>query len=253
MAIVKMKHLQVLALERDHDAILRRLQHMGCLEISEPDVQALPDTLHRCDTAAADLLARQRQLQSAIDILRRTAPPQKTGLLTPASPASPSGNIWMKRRWHQSWKRPSTSMNCGGRKPPHRQGDPAPQRAGRPDTLAEPGYPAGADRDAMVRHHHRHAAPLRRMGGDTGHAEPTGAGIGGIPAVRRFRAAAGHPAADPQGRDGSGTGAAAQLRFLRRAAQGPPWYAGGKPDGRWRTVCVRPPRKRTPPCRSWPA
>ena len=31
MAIVKMKHLQVLALERDHDAILRRLQHMGCL------------------------------------------------------------------------------------------------------------------------------------------------------------------------------------------------------------------------------
>ena len=83
MAIVKMKHLQVLALERDHDAILRRLQHMGCLEISEPDIQALPDTLRRCDTAAADLLARQRQLQSAIDILRRTAPPQKTGLLTP--------------------------------------------------------------------------------------------------------------------------------------------------------------------------
>lgn len=83
MAIVKMKRLQVLALERDHDAILRRLQHMGCLEISEPDVQALPDTLRRCDTAAADLLARQRQLQSAIDILRRTAPPQKTGLLTP--------------------------------------------------------------------------------------------------------------------------------------------------------------------------
>ena len=83
MPIAKMKRLQVLALERDHDAILRRLQHMGCLEISEPDVQALPDTLRRCDTAAADLLARQRQLQSAIDILRRTAPPQKTGLLTP--------------------------------------------------------------------------------------------------------------------------------------------------------------------------
>ncbi len=76
MAIVKMKRLQVLALARDHDAILRRLQHMGCLEISEPDVQALPDTLRRCDTAAADLLARQRQLQSAIDILRRTAPPR---------------------------------------------------------------------------------------------------------------------------------------------------------------------------------
>ena len=50
MAIVKMKRLQVLALERDHDAILRRLQHMGCLEISEPDTEALPDTLRRCDT-----------------------------------------------------------------------------------------------------------------------------------------------------------------------------------------------------------
>lgn len=60
MAIVKMKRLQVLALERDHDAILRRLQHMGCLEISEPDTEALPDTLRRCDTATADCLARQR-------------------------------------------------------------------------------------------------------------------------------------------------------------------------------------------------
>lgn len=36
MAIVKMKRLQILALERDHDAMLRRLQHMGCVEISEP-------------------------------------------------------------------------------------------------------------------------------------------------------------------------------------------------------------------------
>ena len=83
MAIVKMKRLQVLALERDHDAILRRLQHMGCLEISEPDTEALPDTLRRCDTATADCLARQRQLQTAMDTLRRTAPPPKAGLLTP--------------------------------------------------------------------------------------------------------------------------------------------------------------------------
>ena len=83
MAIVKMKRLQVLALERDHDRMLRQLQHMGCLEISEPDAQALPDTLHRCDTAAADCLARQRQLQTAMDTLRRTAPPPRTGPLTP--------------------------------------------------------------------------------------------------------------------------------------------------------------------------
>lgn len=83
MAIVKMKRLQILALERDHDAMLRRLQHMGCVEISEPDTEALPDSLRRCDTAAADCLARQRQLQTAMDTLRRTAPPQKAGLLAP--------------------------------------------------------------------------------------------------------------------------------------------------------------------------
>ncbi len=83
MAIVKMKRLQILALERDHDAMLRRLQHMGCVEISEPDTEALPDSLRRCDTAAADCLARQRQLQTAMDTLRRTAPPQKAGLLSP--------------------------------------------------------------------------------------------------------------------------------------------------------------------------
>ena len=88
MAIVKMKRLQVLALERDHDRMLRQLQHMGCLEISEPDTQTLPDTLRRCDTATADCLARQRQLQTAIDTLRRTAPPVKTGLLTPRKPIS---------------------------------------------------------------------------------------------------------------------------------------------------------------------
>ena len=83
MAIVKMKRLQILALERDHDAMLRRLQHMGCVEISEPDTASLPDSLRRCDTAAADCLARQRQLQTAMDTLRRTAPPPKAGLLTP--------------------------------------------------------------------------------------------------------------------------------------------------------------------------
>ena len=88
MAIVKMKRLQVLALERDHDRMLRQLQHMGCLEISEPDAQTLPDTLRRCDTATADCLARQRQLQTAIDTLRRTAPPVRTGLLTPRKPIS---------------------------------------------------------------------------------------------------------------------------------------------------------------------
>ena len=46
MAIVKMKRLHLLALAKEHDAILRKLQHMGCVEISEPE--SIPDSLKRC-------------------------------------------------------------------------------------------------------------------------------------------------------------------------------------------------------------
>ena len=44
MPIAKMKRLQVLALERDHDALLRQLERMGCVEISEPDAPDAPLT-----------------------------------------------------------------------------------------------------------------------------------------------------------------------------------------------------------------
>ena len=74
MAIVKMKRLQILALERDHDAMLRRLQHMGCVEISEPETETLPDSLKRCQDTAADCMAQQRQVQAAMDALRRLSP-----------------------------------------------------------------------------------------------------------------------------------------------------------------------------------
>ena len=83
MPIVKMKRLQVLALEREHDALLRRLERVGCVEISEPDAPDIPDTLRRCDSETADCLARQRQVQTAIDVLRRAAPPKKAPLLAP--------------------------------------------------------------------------------------------------------------------------------------------------------------------------
>ena len=83
MPIAKMKHLQVLALAREHDALLRRLERMGCVEISEPDAPDIPDHLQRCDNTVADCLARQRQVQSAIDALRRAAPPKKAPLLAP--------------------------------------------------------------------------------------------------------------------------------------------------------------------------
>ncbi len=83
MPIAKMKRLQVLALERDHDALLRQLERMGCVEISEPDAPDAPESLRRCDSETADCLARQRQVQTAIDALRRAAPPKKVPLLAP--------------------------------------------------------------------------------------------------------------------------------------------------------------------------
>ena len=83
MPIAKMKRLQVLALERDHDALLRQLERMGCVEISEPDAPDAPESLRRCNSETADCLARQRQVQTAIDALRRAAPPKKAPLLAP--------------------------------------------------------------------------------------------------------------------------------------------------------------------------
>ena len=83
MPIVKMKRLQVLALAEEHDALLRRLERMGCVEISEPDAPDVPESLRRCDSAVADCLARRRQVQNAIDALRRAAPPKKAPLLAP--------------------------------------------------------------------------------------------------------------------------------------------------------------------------
>ncbi len=82
MAIVKMKRLHLLALAKEHDAILRKLQHMGCVEISEPE--SIPDSLKRCGSAVADCMAQQRQLQTATDALKRLAPKGRSGgLLTP--------------------------------------------------------------------------------------------------------------------------------------------------------------------------
>lgn len=37
MAIVKMKHLRLFGMTSDREELLRRLQHIGCVEISEPD------------------------------------------------------------------------------------------------------------------------------------------------------------------------------------------------------------------------
>lgn len=85
MAIVKMMHLTMIGMERDREALLQKLQRMACLHLSEPPESAdapWRELLHREDAAAAGDAADLRQVQSAIDVLKKTAP-QKTGLLTP--------------------------------------------------------------------------------------------------------------------------------------------------------------------------
>ena len=41
MAIVKMKRLQLIALAKDRDALLSELLHGGCVEVREPEEEAL--------------------------------------------------------------------------------------------------------------------------------------------------------------------------------------------------------------------
>ena len=84
MAIVKMKRLRLIALESDRSALLRRLQKLGCLHLSEPpsDETAWDGLLQRETDQSAERQAQLRLLQNALDLLKRYAP-QKTGLLTP--------------------------------------------------------------------------------------------------------------------------------------------------------------------------
>ena len=91
MAIVKMKRVRLIALESDRDTLFRRLQRMGCLQLSEPpsDEAEWQELLHREDDLTADRQAKLRLLQNALETLKRYAP-QKTGLLAPRPMVSES-------------------------------------------------------------------------------------------------------------------------------------------------------------------
>ena len=86
MAIVKMKHLRLAALQSDREALLQLLQRMGCVEISEP--AAVPDdpiwaSLSRVDNSGLSA-AREEQgeAERALAVLKQYAP-EKSGLLQP--------------------------------------------------------------------------------------------------------------------------------------------------------------------------
>ncbi len=83
MAIVKMKRFRLIALEQDRAALFARLQHVGCVEISEGETHLSSpewaDLLHR-DTSSSSAVKQQiTQVQHALDALKKYAP-VKSGL-----------------------------------------------------------------------------------------------------------------------------------------------------------------------------
>ena len=86
MAIVKMKRLRLIGMAEDREELLRRLQRLGCVEVSEPgDPEKDQDwaLLARPDGAAlAELKTRAAELSGALSNLDRYEKP-KGALLQP--------------------------------------------------------------------------------------------------------------------------------------------------------------------------
>ena len=87
MSIVKMKRLRLIGMRDQRPDLLRRLQHLGCVQIDEPgDRSDDPDwaALTRPDTGALNRARDARTgVENALKTLKKYGPKQKGGLLTP--------------------------------------------------------------------------------------------------------------------------------------------------------------------------
>lgn len=87
MAIVPMKHLRLIALREDREELLKKLQRLGCVEVSRAEApEDVPEEIaaDRTGEHTAALLREERTaLESALATLHRFAPAKK-GLFTPA-------------------------------------------------------------------------------------------------------------------------------------------------------------------------
>ena len=83
MAIVKMKHLRLVAMQEDREEILHLLQRMGCVEIDEPRVDGSEPVWADLTRPGGEGLSEARQRKSAgeqaLAVLKRYAP-EKGGL-----------------------------------------------------------------------------------------------------------------------------------------------------------------------------
>ena len=87
MSIVKMKRLRLIGMRAEREAMLRQLQHLGCVQIDEPGDRS--DDPHwarltRPDTGALNEAKDARSsVENALKALKKYGPKQKGGLLTP--------------------------------------------------------------------------------------------------------------------------------------------------------------------------
>ena len=84
MAIVAMRHLRLIGLQSEREEMLRRLQHLGCLEITEPEPAADDPLLEKLRIPEAAELQRIREqytaAEQALQTLAEHTPKEKTRL-----------------------------------------------------------------------------------------------------------------------------------------------------------------------------
>ncbi|MCI8419741.1 MAG: V-type ATP synthase subunit I, partial [Oscillospiraceae bacterium] len=85
MSIVKMQRLRLIALAQDRDALLDRLLHAGCVELSEPTSYLADEDwarlLHRDAGHLPELKSQAGEFRQALEVLAKVAP-YKGGMFT---------------------------------------------------------------------------------------------------------------------------------------------------------------------------
>ncbi len=97
MAIVKMKRLRMVAMARDREALLRQLQHIGCVEVIQPEADPDDPTWTALTRPEAGGLAaaheEKTQAERALEVLKRYKALPKTGFLSP-KPSVREGDLF---------------------------------------------------------------------------------------------------------------------------------------------------------------
>ena len=87
MAIEKMKRLRMVAMTADREALLRKLQHMGCVEIVQPEADPedpMWASLARPDGGGLAAANEEKTgAERALEVLKRYKALPKTSFLAP--------------------------------------------------------------------------------------------------------------------------------------------------------------------------